>query len=50
MSLVKKTYVNKRISKRDEELLFELIDYKTVLICNNVSEPNISVNLLIEVS
>ena len=37
--------LNKRISKRDEELLFELIDSKTVLICNNVSEPNISFNL-----
>ena len=37
--------LNKRISKRDEELLFELIDSKTVLICNNVSDPNISLNL-----
>ena len=37
--------LNKRVSKRDEELLFDLIDSKTVLICYNVSQPNISLNL-----
>ena len=37
--------LNKRISKKDEELLFELLDSKTVLMCNNVSEPSISLNL-----
>ncbi len=37
--------LNKRISKKDEDLLYELIDSKTVLMCNNVSQPNISLNL-----
>ena len=37
--------LNKRISKKDENLLYELIDSKTVLMCNNVSQPNISLNL-----
>ena len=40
-----RTALNKRISKKDENLLYELIDSKTVLICNNVSQPNISLNL-----
>ena len=34
--------LNKRTSKKDEDLLYELIDSKTVLMCNNVSQPNIS--------
>lgn len=29
---------------RDEELLYDLIDSKTVLICNNVSDPSIALN------
>ena len=37
--------LNKRTSKKDEDLLYELIDSKTVLMCNNVSQPNISLNL-----
>ena len=40
-----RTALNKRISKKDESLLYELIDSKTVLMCNNVSQPNISLNL-----
>ena len=40
-----RTALNKRISKKDENLLYELIDSKTVLMCNNVSQPNISLNL-----
>lgn len=37
--------LNKRTSKKDEDLLYELIDSKTALMCNNVSQPNISLNL-----
>ena len=37
--------VNKRVTNKDEELLYDLIDSKTVLICYNVTEPNISLNL-----
>lgn len=36
--------LNKRVSKKDEELLYDLIDSKTVLICNNVLNPQFSFN------
>lgn len=34
--------LNKRISKKDKELLYDLIDSKTILICNNVLNPQFS--------
>ena len=34
--------INKRVSNKDEELLYDLIDSKTVLICYNVTQPSIS--------
>ena len=37
--------VNKRPTNKDLELLFDLIDSKTVLICYNVTEPSITLNL-----
>ncbi len=37
--------INKRVSKKDEELLFDLLDSKTVLACYNVTNPSISLNL-----
>ena len=37
--------LNKKITKKDEELLYELIDSKTVLMCNNVTEPSIALSL-----
>ncbi len=37
--------VNKRPINKDLELLFDLIDSKTVLICYNVTEPSITLNL-----
>jgi len=37
--------INKRVSNKDEELLYDLIDSKTVLICYNVTQPSISLNL-----
>ncbi len=37
--------VNKRPTNKDLELLFDLIDSKTVLICYNVTEPSIALNL-----
>lgn len=37
--------LNKNITRMDEELLYELIDSKTVLACYNVSEPSVSLNL-----
>ena len=38
--------LGKRVSKKDEQLLYELIDSKTVLACYNVSEPSVSLNLI----
>ena len=37
--------MNKRPTNKDLELLFDLIDSKTVLICYNVTEPSITLNL-----
>lgn len=37
--------VNKRPTNKDLELLFDLIDSKTVLICYNVTETSITLNL-----
>ena len=37
--------INKRVTKKDEELLYDLIDSKTVLICYNVNQPSVSLNL-----
>lgn len=37
--------LNKRVTKKDEELLYELLDSKTVLISNNVSEPSLALSL-----
>ncbi len=37
--------LGKRVSKKDEQLLYELIDSKTVLACYNVTEPSVSLNL-----
>ncbi len=37
--------VNKRPTNKDLELLFDLIDSKTVLICYNVTEPSVALNL-----
>ena len=37
--------VAKKVTTKDKELLFNLIDSKTVLICYNVNDPNISLNL-----
>lgn len=36
---------NNRKRNKDEQLLFDLIDSKTVLICNNVRDPSIAFNL-----
>lgn len=40
-----KSIFNKRISKKDEELLYDLIDSKTVIPCFNTAEPSIALNL-----
>lgn len=40
-----KSLFNKKISNKDLELLYDLIDSKTVLPCYNVTEPSISLNL-----
>lgn len=50
LALNKKRYVlsnalNKKITKKDEELLYDLLDSKTVLISHNVSEPSIALSL-----
>lgn len=37
--------VAKKVTTKDKELLFNLIDSKTVLICYNVNDPNIALNL-----
>ncbi len=37
--------INRRITTRDEELLYDLLDSKTVLICYNVTDPNVALNL-----
>ena len=34
--------LNKRTTNKDLELLFDLVDSKTVLICYNVTDPNVS--------
>ncbi len=50
LALNKKRYVlsnclNKKITKKDEELLYDLIDSKTVLISHNITQPSISLSL-----
>lgn len=42
--------VNKRRTNKDLELLFDLIDSKTVLICYNVTNPSIALNLTKDLS
>lgn len=47
LALAKQKFViskvlNKRTTNKDLELLFDLIDSKTVLICYNVTDPNVS--------
>ena len=37
--------INKKTTTRDEALLYDLLDSKTVLICYNVTDPNIALNL-----
>ena len=37
--------INKKVSNKDEELLYDLLDSKTVLACYNVTEPSVSLNL-----
>lgn len=37
--------IGKKVTTKDKELLFNLIDSKTVLICYNVNDPNIALNL-----
>ena len=37
--------VAKKVTTKDKELLFNLIDSKTVLICYNVNDPHIALNL-----
>ena len=37
--------INKKITKKDEKLLYDLIESKTILICYNVTQPSISLNL-----
>ena len=37
--------VNKKITSKDEKLLYDLIDSKTVLICYNITKPSIALNL-----
>lgn len=37
--------VAKKVTTKDKELLFNLIDSKTVLICYNINDPNIALNL-----
>ena len=36
--------MNKKLTSKDMELLFDLIDSKTVLICYNVTEPSPAIN------
>ena len=36
--------MNKKLTSKDLELLFDLIDSKTVLICYNVTEPSTAIN------
>lgn len=37
--------VNKKVTTKDKELLMDLLDSKTVLICYNVAQPSIALNL-----
>ena len=37
--------INRRVSNKDEELLYDLLDSKTVLACYNVTKPSISLGL-----
>ena len=37
--------VNKKTTSKDEKLLYDLIDSKTVLICYNITKPSIALNL-----
>ena len=49
-SFVLSSAINKRVSNKDEELLYDLLDSKTVLACYNVTEPSISLNLTKDLS
>ena len=49
-SFVLRSAINKRVSNKDEELLYDLLDSKTVLACYNVTEPSISLNLTKDLS
>lgn len=42
--------IKKRVSNKDEELLYDLLDSKTVLACYNVTEPSVSLNLTKDLS
>ena len=42
--------INKKVSNKDEELLYDLLDSKTVLVCYNVTEPSVSLNLTKDIS
>ena len=42
--------INKKVSNKDEELLYDLLDSKTVLACYNVTEPSVSLNLTKDIS
>ncbi|MCR5046825.1 MAG: AAA family ATPase [Treponema sp.] len=49
LSLNKKRYVissatGKRTTQKDKEIFSELLDSKTVLICNNTADPNVSLS------
>ena len=37
--------VNKKVTPKDEELLYDLLDSKTVMICHNVTQPSAALNL-----
>ena len=37
--------INKEASNKDKELLYDLLDSKTVLICYNVNQPSLALNL-----
>ncbi|MBQ8293020.1 MAG: ATP-binding protein [Bacilli bacterium] len=40
-----RSILNKKIGKKDEELLYDLIDSKTIIPCYNTAEPSIALNL-----
>lgn len=49
-SFVLSSSINKRVSNKDEELLYDLLDSKTVLACYNATEPSISLGLTKDIS